>query len=206
MTQAISKLVTFEDFAAWRPEGGRYELHDGVIVEMAQPVGDHEDIIGFLAEKITVEYVRNGLPYSIPKTALVQSASSQSCYSPDLLLLNRPALKLEPLWQKYSTVKLANSIPLVIEVVSTNWRDDYHKKLGEYEEIGIKEYWIVDYLAVGGKKFLGNPKQPTISVYQLLDGEYQVTQFRGNERIVSPTFPELDLTAEQIFQAGGYPI
>ncbi|MEH1941892.1 MAG: Uma2 family endonuclease [Nostoc sp.] len=205
MTQAIPKLVTFEEFAEWRPEGGRYELHDGVIVEMAQPVGDHEDIVGFLVEKIAVEYVRNDLPYSIPKTALVQSASSQSCYSPDLLLLNRPALKLEPLWQKYSTVKLADSIPLVIEVVSTNWRDDYHKKLGEYEEIGIKEYWIVDYLALGGKKFIGNPKQPTISVYQLFDGEYQVTQFRGNERIVSPTFPELDLTAEQIFQAGAYP-
>jgi len=205
MTQAIPKLVTFEDFAAWRPEDGRYELHDGVIVEIAQPAGEHEDIVGFLVEKIAVEYVRNGLPYSIPKTALVQSPSSQSCYSPDLLLLNRPALKLEQLWQKYSTVKFADSIVLVIEVVSTNWRDDYHKKLGEYEEIGIKEYWIVDYLAIGGKKFIGNPKQPTISVYQLVDGEYQVTQFRSNERIVSPTFPELDLTAEQIFQAGGYP-
>ncbi|WP_392530754.1 Uma2 family endonuclease [Nostoc sp. C117] len=205
MTQAIPQLVTFEDFAAWRPEGGRYELHDGVIVEMAQPLGDHQDIVGFLAEKITVEYVRNGLHYSIPKTALVQSASSQSCYSLDLLLLNRLALKLEPLWHKYSTVKFADSIPLVIEVVSTNWRDDYHKKLGEYEEIGIKEYWIVDYLTIGGKKFIGNPKQPTLSVYQLVDGEYQATQFRGNERIVSPTFPELDLTAEQIFQAGGYP-
>ncbi|HYX16240.1 MAG TPA: Uma2 family endonuclease [Nostoc sp.] len=212
MTQAIPKLITFEDFAAWRPEGGRYELHDSVIVEMSQPIGDHEDIVGFLVEKIAVEYVRNDLPYSIPKTALVQSASSQSCYSPDLLLVNRPALKLEPLWQKYSTVKFADSIPLVIEVVSINWRDDYHKKLGEYvraasrrEEIGIKEYWIVDYLAAGGKKFIGNPKQPTISVYQLVDGEYQVTQFRGNERIVSPTFPELDLTAEHIFQAGAYP-
>jgi Uma2 family endonuclease len=212
MTQVIPKLVTFEDFAAWRPEGGRYELHDGVIVEMAQPVGDHEDIVGFLVERIAVEYVRNGLPYSIPKTALVQSASSQSCYSPDLLLVNPPALKLEPLWQKYSTVKFADSIPLVIEVVSTNWRDDYHKKLGEYvraasrrKEIGIKEYWIVDYLAIGGKKFIGNPKEPTISLYQLVDGEYQVTQFRGNERIVSPTFPELDLTAEEIFQAGAYP-
>jgi Uma2 family endonuclease len=212
MTQVIPKLVTFEDFAAWRPEGGRYELHDDVIVEMAQPVGDHEDIVRFLVERIAVEYVRNGLPYSIPKTALVQSASSQSCYSPDLLLVNRPALKLEPLWQKYSTVKFADSIPLVIEVVSTNWRDDYHKKLGEYvraasrrEEIGIKEYWIVDYLTIGGKKFIGNPKEPTISLYQLVDGEYQVTQFRGNERIVSPTFPELDLTAEEIFQAGAYP-
>ena len=203
MTQAIPKLVTFEDFAAWRPEGGRYELHDSVIVEMAQPVGDHEDIVGFLVEKIAVEYVRNGLPYSIPKTALVQSAISQSCYSPDLLLLNRPALKVEPLWQKYSTVKNAFSIALVIEVVSTNWRDDYHKKLGEYEEIGIQEYWIVDYLAIGGKNFIGNPKQPTISVYLLIEGEYQVTQFRGSDRIVSPTLPELNLTAEQIFQAGG---
>jgi Uma2 family endonuclease len=202
MTQAIPKLVTFEDFAAWRPEGGRYELHDGVIVEMAQPVGDHEDIVGFLVEKIAVEYVRNGLPYLIPKTPLVQSASSQSCYSPDLLLLNRPALKLEPLWQKYSTVQFADSIPLVIEVVSTNWRDDYHKKLGEYEEIGIKEYWIVDYLAIGGKKFIGNPKQPTISIYQLVDGEYQVTQFRGDDRIVSPIFPQLNLIAQQILQAG----
>ncbi|MBW4674478.1 MAG: Uma2 family endonuclease [Desmonostoc geniculatum HA4340-LM1] len=205
MTQAILKLVTFEDFAAWRPEGGRYELHNGVIVEMAQPAGDHEDIVGFLVEKIAVEYVRSGLPYSIPKTALVQSPSSQSCYSPDLLLLNRPALKLEPQWPKYSTVQFADSIPLVIEVVSTNWRDDYHKKVGEYEEIGIKEYWIVDYLAIGGKKFIGNPKQPTISVYQLVDGEYQVTQFRGDDCIVSAIFPELNLTAEQIFQAGGLP-
>lgn len=53
MIQALRKLVTFEDFAAWRPEGRRYELHDGVIVEMAQPTGDHEDVVGFLA----LEYI-----------------------------------------------------------------------------------------------------------------------------------------------------
>jgi Uma2 family endonuclease len=68
--------------------------------------------------------------------------------------------------------------------------------------LGIPEYWIVDYLALGGRKFIGNPKQQTISVYQLIDGEYQVTQFRGNDRIVSLTFPELNLTAQQIFDAG----
>jgi Putative restriction endonuclease len=39
MTQALPKLVTFEEFTAWRPEGVRYELHDGVIVDMSQPVG-----------------------------------------------------------------------------------------------------------------------------------------------------------------------
>lgn len=205
MTQAIPKLVTFEDFAAWRPEGGRYELHDGVIVEMAQPVGDHEDIVGFLVEKIAIEYVRNGLPYTIPKTALIKPTNSESAYSPDVLLLNRSNLVNEPLWKKESTVSLAASIPLVVEVVSTNWDDDYYTKQGKYEGIGIPEYWVVDYLGLGAKKFTGNPKQPTISIYKLIDSEYQVTQFRGNNRIVSPTFPELNLTAEQIFQAGGLP-
>ncbi len=32
------------------------------------------------------------------------------------------------------------------------------------------------------------------------DGEYQGKQFRGDNRIDSPTFSDLNLTAEQIFQ------
>ncbi|HAA29649.1 MAG TPA: hypothetical protein DCE56_20600 [Cyanobacteria bacterium UBA8553] len=39
-------------------------------------------------------------------------------------------------------------------------------------------------------------------VYQLIDGSYQVKQFRDSERIESPTFSELNLTASQIFGAG----
>ncbi|MEH1797370.1 Uma2 family endonuclease [Nostoc sp.] len=206
MIQAIHKLVTFEDFAAWRPEGGRYELHDGVIVEMAQPVGDHEDVVGFLALNISIEIGRQKLPYFIPKTVLVKPFEGESAYSPDILIINRPNLVNEPLWKKESTVSQATSIPLVIEVVSTNWRDDYYKKLADYEGIGIPEYWIIDYAAIGARKFIGNPKLPTISIYQLIDGEYQVTQFKGDTHIVSPTFPELNLTAEQIFQAGGVQI
>ncbi|MEH1770013.1 Uma2 family endonuclease [Nostoc sp.] len=206
MIQAIHKLVTFEDFAAWRPEGGRYELHDGVIVEMAQPVGDHEDVVGFLALNISIEIGRQKLPYFIPKTVLVKPFEGESAYSPDILIINRPNLVNEPLWKKESTVSQATSIPLVIEVVSTNWRDDYYKKLADYEAIGIPEYWIIDYAAYGARKFIGNPKLPTISIYLLIDGEYQVTQFRGDTHIVSPTFPELNLTAEQIFQAGGVQI
>ncbi|MEH2404950.1 Uma2 family endonuclease [Nostoc sp.] len=203
MIQAIHKLVTFEDFAAWRPEGGRYELHDGVIVKIAQPVGDNEDVVGFLALNISIEIGRQKLPYFIPKTVLVKPSEGESAYSPDILIINRPNLVNEPLWKKESTVSQATSIPLVIEVVSTNWRDDYYQKLADYEAIGIPEYWIIDYAATGAKKFIGNPKLPTISIYQLIDGEYQVTQFKGDSHIVSPTFPELNLTAEQIFQAGG---
>jgi len=202
MTQALNKLLTVEQFLEKKPENGRYELHDGAVVEMSQPIGLDEEVTGFLAVELSVEIKRLKLPFFIPKTALVQSASSDSLYSPDVLLLNRSVLKSEQLWEKSSTVQLGASIPLIVEVVSTNWRDDYNKKMGEYEQIGVAEYWIVDYLGLGGMKYIGNPKQPTISVYQLIGEEYQVTQFRGDERVISPTFPELSLTAQQIFDAG----
>ena len=194
--------VTFEEFAEWKPENRRYELHSGGIIEIAQRPGKHEEVINFLASELTLEFVRLNLPYLIPKQALVKPPENESAYSPDIPILNRPNLASEPLWQKFSTVTQGASIPLVIEVVSTNWQDDYLRKVGEYELIGIPEYWIVDYLGLGGRRFIGNPKQPTISVYQLVDGEYQISLFRGDDRVESLAFPELKLTASQIFRAG----
>ncbi|MBL1203296.1 MAG: Uma2 family endonuclease [Nostoc sp. GBBB01] len=204
MTQALRKLVTFDEFVAKYPDntGKRYELYDGVLVEMPQPTGDHEEIVVFLSTKITLEYSRLNLSYGIPKTVLVKPIDNESAYSPDVLVLNLANLVNEPLWKKQSTVTQAASISLVIEVVSSNWRDDYLKKYADYEEMGIPEYWIVDYAALGGREFIGNPKQPTILVCCLEEGEYRVSKFRGNDRIQSQTFPELNFTAEEIFRAG----
>ncbi len=98
---------------------------------------------------------------------------------------------------------LEEPIQLAVEVTSTNWRDDYLYKLAEYEALGIVEYWIVDYLALGAARYIGSPKTPTISIYHWLDGEYHLAQFRKNEAIVSQTFPSLQLTAQAIFDAVG---
>ncbi|MDJ0716836.1 MAG: Uma2 family endonuclease [Prochloraceae cyanobacterium] len=142
------------------------------------------------------------LPYRIPPKALVKLKDKETGYNPDLLLIDRRHLASEPFWEKKSTLIHGESIPLVIEFVSTNGCDDYGYKLIDYEEMGIREYWIVDYLGIGGVHFIGQPKQPTLSIYQLVDGEYQVQQFKQKELInKSSTFPELNLTAEQIFQA-----
>ena len=203
MIQTLSKVTTFEEFVAGLPEnsGVRYELHNGNIIEMAQPVGEHEEVKGFLGVEIPFEIKRLGLPYGIPNQVIVRPEGKDSGYFPDVLVLNRENLVNEKLWKKESILSNGASIPLVIEVVSTNWRDDYHLKYADYEEMGIPEYWIVDYAALGGRNFIGNPKQPTISVCNLVDGEYQISKFRDHERIISQTFPELNLTANQIFQA-----
>ncbi|BCL35698.1 Uma2 family endonuclease [Nostoc sp. MS1] len=203
MVQSLLTPITVDKFLDWYPENSqqRYELHNGVIVKMPPPTGDHELVIAFLVKQILLECARLGQPYDIPKTGFVQSTEGEYAFLPDVMLLNRSNLANEPLWRNKSTVSQASSIPLVIEVVSTNWRDDYFTKLGQYEAIGIPEYWIVDYAALGGRKFIGNPKQPTISIYSLVEGEYQVKQFQNGDRIKSSTFPELNLTAEQIFQA-----
>jgi Uma2 family endonuclease len=198
MVQATTKPITFTEFVEWKPDGRNYELHNGVIVEM-QPKGKHEEIIGFLATEFTLEFRRLNLPYFIPKQALVKISNRETGYSPDILILNRENLANESLWDKYSTVQNSASIPLVVEIVSSNWRDDYLTKVRDYEEIGIVEYWIVDYLGVGGRRYIGNPKQPSISIYSLVDGEYQIAQFNRKNVIVSPSFSELNLTVEQIF-------
>ena len=57
-------------------------------------------------------------------------------------------------------------MPIGQDVVSTNWQDDYLVKLADYERMEIPEYWIVDYRALGGRRYIGSPKTPTLSVYQ----------------------------------------
>ncbi|PAX51611.1 Uma2 family endonuclease [Brunnivagina elsteri] len=204
MTQILplQKLFTFDEFIEWFPnDGRRYELHNGMIIEMPPPTGDHEEILSFLIEEITLEFKRCKLPYFIPKLGLVKTPLDESAYIPDLLVLNRNNLKNELLWKKESTVIYPETAPIVIEVVSTNWQDDYEKKFNNYEAMGIREYWIVDYAALGGRKYIGKPKIPTIFVCELIDGEYQMTPFRNNDLIVSPTFPQLNLIAQQVFDS-----
>ncbi|MBD6618597.1 Uma2 family endonuclease [Komarekiella sp. 'clone 1'] len=206
MTQALAKLVTFDEFIQWYPENSEvhYELHDGIIIEMPKPTGEHSDIAGFLIDEFNIaikELGKRGV-WNIPKECVVKPNSDKSGYEPDIIILNRENILQETRWKTESVIEHGSTVKLIVEIASQNWRDDYYKKYSDYEEMGIAEYWIVDHSAKATKKLIGNPKLPTISVYQLIEGEYQLTQFRGNERIVSLTFPNFNLTAEEVFQAG----
>ncbi|MGC9526864.1 MAG: Uma2 family endonuclease [Limnospira sp.] len=199
----LTTPLSFDKFVDWYPENAtcKYELHNGAIVKIPLGTGEHSSVIGFMAGELHFEIRRSQLPYAIPGDCLLKPINDESGYQPDIIVLNKAQLAEEPRWQKESIITKGNSVGLAIEVVSTNWQDDYLRKVGEYELMGISEYWIVDYLGLGGRRFIGDPKQPTLSVYQLVDGEYQVKLFTGNERIESLAFPELQLSAAEIFAA-----
>ena len=202
MVQALSQpYMTLQEFLAWLPETGRHELHDGVVVKM-QPTGAHEQVVGLLNRKFNVLLEQEDLNYFIPNTVLVQPLGYESGYKPDVLLVDTATLAQEPLWKRESVITLASSIKLLVEVVSTNWPDDYARKFEDYEAMGIGEYWIVDYLGLGGRRYIGNPKQPTITICRWVNGIYETQLFRRGDNLVSPKFPNLRLTTDQIFAAG----
>lgn len=201
--KAEPELYTFDEFINWYPEQSevRYELYDGVIVEMPKPKGKHSNLAGSLIEQLlmTIREMGKGGIWTIPRESIVKPIGQKSGYEPDIIVLNKEALGMETRWESESIIQNADSVKLIVEVVSTNWRDDYYNKLRDYEEMGIPEYWIIDYDALGARKFIGNPKQPTVFICDWVEGEYQMNSFTGNSSIVSPGFGNFTLSAQDIF-------
>jgi Uma2 family endonuclease len=200
MIAVIDKTwVSFDEFVNWYPENSEngYELRRGVIIEMPKPRGQHSRLAGDLAYDLGTIIRQTNQPYFIPKECIIK-ISNDTGYEPDIIVVDEIAIADEPRWEKESLITSSQSIKLVVEVVSTNWRNDYLIKLADYETLGIQEYWIIDYLGIGGRRYIGSPKQPTFTVCNLVDGEYELQQFRGNDPIISPLFPQLSLTVNQI--------
>lgn len=203
MIQAIQKPLTFDEFLDWYPnDGGIYELINGRVVPV-NPTGPHKKISGFLVKQLNVAIDQAEFSYFIPRTCTIKPFTNQDGYKPDVVVLDELAISNEPRWEKESTIVQGKTVKLVIEVASTNWRDDYERKLPDYEEMGIVEYWIVDYRGLAAVRHISSPKLRTVTVYQLVDGEYQLQQFRREERITSSVFSDLQLTVEQMVNTGG---
>ena len=196
-TQPKQKL-TFEQFLQY-PGEGRYELVDGEIVRILA-TRQHEDVADFIADTLKAEVNRLALNYRVSDRIIIRTLTQngkEQGRHPDVSVVDKT------IWESNRAAYAALLEPpqLAVEVVSTNWEDDYIDKLEEYQRLAIPEYWIVDYLALGSRTYLGNPKEAAVFVF-LLDeaGKYQYTRFRDTDRIVSRTFPELNLTVAQILE------
>ena len=198
ITNSPSQKLSLAQFVRQLPdEEGRYELVNGEIVRIL-PTRRHETIAEFISDLFKAEVKRTQQNYWVSGRIVIRTETSNGIEqgrNPDVSVVDRDLWESNP----FAYSALIEPLQIAVEVVSTNWEDDYVDKLDEYQRLGIAEYWIVDYLAIASRSYLGNPKVPTVFVY-LLDeqGFYQVRAYKDREPIISQTFPELKLTTEQI--------
>lgn len=149
---------------------------------MPPGTGNHEAIITFVLFQFILEKQRLGLTLE-PRSNGVEVMIGTQIRRPDILVMTQQqAMSIE---KKLAILKTAP--PLIVEVVSPESVDrDYSIKTLEYAAFGVNEYWIV------------NPLEDKVTVCLLAGSVYKQTVFSGNQRIVSQTFPQINLTAQQL--------
>ncbi len=201
MVAIVKKSLTFEEFLNWDDGSGRsFELINGIAMPLSEPTAKREDVVDGLCRLLIDHCQSHKLPYVPRQSKQVRlnpaPGENESSRKADIVVFAKE--EWDRMRQSSASAAAYIPPPLVIEVVSTNWRDDYRIKLNEYETLGVPEYWIVDYAGLGGVQYIGSPKQPTITINRLIDGEYQAQPYQGEANISSPTFPHLELAIAQI--------
>jgi Uma2 family endonuclease len=194
----VAKSPQFQSFEAYLsadpavlPEG-RYEYWDGELIPvMSESLGNLE-----IADALFVMLITAGIPINLVKAGRIEVAvpGVPKTRFPDLVVLDEAHVVL---LKKRATITDKMPPPrLLAEVVSPgdedseNYQRDYVQKPRQYAAIGVPEYWIID------------PDRAWVSVGVWVDGAYQFQNFTGKQTIVSPIFPGLNLTADQILSAG----
>jgi Uma2 family endonuclease len=197
MTQAKVRFANFEEYLSWSddPENymeGRYELIDGELTQLPPESPENNFIannLQFLLVALKVASLRlvriHSLELQVPVLQLKDAANRY----PDLVVLRPEHLDL---MGRRLTITIDMPPPrLIVEVVSpgkSNRDRDYINKRAQYAAIDVPEYWLID------------PKDQTVTVLGLQGNDYrEVGTFRGDDAIISPGFPELTLTAKQVF-------
>ena len=190
MTQTPVKL-TFEEYLTYDDgTDNRYELEDGVLIPMTPASPIHSDIIELLYDSFKAEIKRLGLDWKVKQGDVGIRTRLSRFRQPDIAIIQAEDWRRLRHFKKSAILEVPAL--LVVEVVSPgedNENRDYVKKMTEYEEFGIAEYWIID------------PLIEQVMINFLMNGSYQNTIFTGQQRIISQLFPDLNLTVEQIFMA-----
>lgn len=179
--------LTFEEYLTYSDgTDNRFEFVEGRLILMPPATGFHEEIIAWLLTRLTLEVIQRSLPLQVRPNGTEVRTTGRRTRRPDVIVITQ---------QQADEIRNVSAIletppPLVVEVVSPeSIGRDYETKTLEYAAFGIPEYWIVD------------PLLNRVSVLLLVDGVYEETMFVGSQSLVSQTFWELTLTAEQALLA-----
>jgi Uma2 family endonuclease len=187
MVSSAVKGISFEEYLNYDDESGfKYELVDGQLELMNPPTIEHFLITKFLEKIIDAEIQRLALSWLCFRETGVRTSRNKSRLSDLCVVTVEDAKEL-----RNSSAVFESPPLLIVEVVSPeSVKRDYRYKRSEYAALGVSEYWIVD------------PLESKISVLFLEEGLYEDTIFTASQNIISRTFPELNITVEQVLNAG----
>jgi Uma2 family endonuclease len=195
MTVATARRMSLEEYLTYDDgTDARYELVDGVLVEMGTESTINTQIAGFLYGF----FILLGLPSHLIgfKQKIQVTSAYVSARDPDLIIHTQESESAIH-GRSEACLKLLEPNPMIaIEVVSSgkestdNYQRDYVQKPREYAARGIPEMWQID------------PERKWVKVGTLVDGAYAFETFTGKNAIVSPSFPALKVTAIEVLKAG----
>jgi Uma2 family endonuclease len=140
---AVSRIspgrMTYEEFLAWADEETRAEWVDGEVIFMSPVSRKHQDLGRFLLALLThyVEAFRLGVLLYEPFQ--MKSAPDLPGRSPDLMFVANANLS------RLQDTYLDGPADLVVEIISPDSRArDRGDKFYEYEQAGVREYWLLD--------------------------------------------------------------
>ena len=185
--------VTFADYLTYFDGSDtRYELVNGNLIPIAIGTGQHGETLNQIYKAFDSEINKYSYPWTVMQGKIgvrcPRGIGLDTVRIPDVVVIQQD--DWQTLQEREAVIDFDLSAPLlVIEVISPFTKNvDYRTKRTEYASRDIPEYWIVD------------PLEAKVSVLINADGWYDVTEFYGDELIISPTFPELQLTTNKILQ------
>jgi Uma2 family endonuclease len=195
MTLTTQRRLSLEEYLTYDDgTDTRYELVDGVLVEMGTESTINTQIASFLHGF----FILMGLPsYLIGFKQKIEVKSPHSSARDPDLIIHTDASEAAINGLREACLKRNDPNPLlVIEIASPgpesseNYQRDYVQKPVEYAARGIGEYWLID------------PARSVILVGTLTGGAYQYQTFTGPQPLKSAAFPLMALTAEQVLTTG----
>ncbi len=144
---------TAADYAKLPESKNRIELIDGQLIMAPAPASNHQDIISFIIGKLEAIVRPNRIGKVFPAPTDVH-ATEHDVYQPDILFIRRENLSIV---RPEGGVDGAPDFVIEILSPSTGYYDLKHKK-DVYQQIGVREYWIVDPMDKTVECFLNGPR------------------------------------------------
>ena len=166
--------MSYEDFLAWSDETKHTEWVKGEVIIFMPPKKIHQDIVGFIHNLLSLYTQSFGL--GVTKLAPFEMKLEHSSREPDILFVSTENQ------DRLTNERLNGPADLVIEIISdSSVGRDRGEKFYEYQEAGIREYWIVD----------PRPNVARSDFFHLTErGQYQAVLPNDNDQYYSGVLPD----------------